>query len=96
LTPPHVPASIFLQWQYSLRSNLLLTVVILSSYLLWLGQQLPFLFAAYSFVSLINVLTDFFFPYNLRLWYIAQRGHMIAGALVTLAAAVYLAAPEIV
>ena len=101
--------------------------MVLSSYILWVGEQLEFLFIAYTFVSLINIVTDSLFlvrqtrplpfsptpparallcyhrtplppacQYNLRLWHIAKKGHMAAGALIALAAAVYLAAPEIV
>jgi len=77
-----------LQWLYSLRSNLLLSTVLLSVYLLVIGEVF-FLLICYSALGLLNILTDFFFVYDVKLFPIARRGHQVAGIVTIIATAVY-------
>ncbi len=78
-----------LQWMYSLRSNLLLSTVFLSTYLLVIGE-LYFLLVCYSMMGLINVITDCLYVYDVKLFPIAKRGHITAAIVTIIATCVYL------
>lgn len=74
-----------LQWQYSLRSNLLLWSCLLAAYVLYLGQEdgLLMIFAAFS---MINVVTDSIYRYERAPGFsIVTRGHQIACGVIIVA-----------
>jgi len=78
-----------LQWNYSLRSNLLLSTIALSIYLLAIGEVL-FLLVFYSVGGLLNIATDILFVYDVKLFPIARRGHLGAGVVCIIALCVYV------
>jgi hypothetical protein len=67
-----------LQWQYSLRSNLLIAIVVLTLYLIYI-QEVKFLLVCYSCLSLMNVTTDYFLYYDTPIYEVARTGHRVAG-----------------
>ncbi len=67
-----------LMWQYSLRSNLLLVVVLLSGYLLWLRETRALLLC-YLALCLVNVITDTLVEYKVGLWRPVRNCHLAAG-----------------
>lgn len=74
-----------LQWQYSLRSNLLLWSCLLATYVLYLGQEdgLLMIFAGFS---MINIVTDSIYRYERAPGFsIATRGHQIACGVIVVA-----------
>jgi hypothetical protein len=78
-----------LQWQYSLRSNLLLFGCLLAAYLIWI-QELAFLLAYFGAISLVNVVTDRLYNYEVELVPKAKKGHRIAAVVIWLATVLYL------
>jgi hypothetical protein len=76
-------------WQYSLRSNLLLCVCILCSYLIYL-QHFTFLIVFFTVGGIMNVLTDIVFQYKAPLFGIAKKGHLVTFIVTSLFAILYL------
>mmetsp|Transcript_25109 Transcript_25109/g.51062 ORF Transcript_25109/g.51062 Transcript_25109/m.51062 type:complete len:134 (-) Transcript_25109:774-1175(-) len=77
------------QWQYSLRSNLLISVCVLSAYLVYL-QELQFLLICFTGLSAMNVITDYFYVYEVHLHPIVAKGHLMAGGVITLVTVAFL------
>ena len=72
-----------LQWQYSLRSNLLLWGCSLASYLLWVGE-VQALMRILAMFSVVNVVTDLAYTYHAagRDFSIVQKGHRVAAVVI--------------
>ena len=72
-----------LQWQYSLRSNLLLWGCSLASYLVWVGEVQALMWILAMF-SVVNVVTDLTYTYHAagRDFSIVQKGHRVAAVVI--------------
>jgi hypothetical protein len=77
------------QWQYSLRSNLLLFGCTAVAYLLWIGET-EFVLTLFGGISIVNVVTDILYNYNeVRLFETAKSGHRMAAIVIWIVATVY-------
>ena len=80
-----------IQWQYSLRSNLLLWGCALSAYLLAIGESISLL-VIFAGMSLLNVITDQFYQYpEAQIFSKARKGHMVAAVVICMVAIAYFA-----
>ncbi|KAI9011608.1 hypothetical protein DFJ74DRAFT_684074 [Hyaloraphidium curvatum] len=81
-----------LQWQYSLRSNLVIAVVVLAAYVLAIGRAADLLWI-WTGLATVNVVTDSAARYEeAPLWHTTVLGHRIAliATLAALAASYWL------
>lgn len=78
-----------LQYQYSLRSNLLLWGSACCAYLLYL-QEIGFLLVLFTIVAIVSVVTDFLYQYpNAPLYNKSKKGHRMAAVIMCVLACVY-------